>query len=167
LEAQLDWIVHYGERHGMSLAVVMVDVDHFKSYNDTYGHAAGDDVLKHVANTLRANVLRGSDLVARYGGEEFVALLPDATPGGTALAVERMRTAVERLGLPHRGSLTGVVTISVGAAVGVIGEIGPRELLRAADEALYTAKADGRNRIEVVNCRANVPGRPFSLIDAS
>ena len=100
LDGHLDWMVRYGGRHGVSMGVVMVDVDHFKKYNDTYGHAAGDDVLRHVANTLRANVLRASDLVARYGGEEFVAMLPDATREGTQLAVERMRSALERLGIP-------------------------------------------------------------------
>jgi diguanylate cyclase (GGDEF)-like protein len=167
LEAQLDWLVHYGERHGMSLAVVMVDVDRFKNYNDTYGHTSGDEVLNHVANSLRTNVLRASDMVARYGGEEFVALLPDATREGTVLAVERMRLAVERLAIPHAGGLKERVTISAGAAVGTIGELGPRELLRAADEALYTAKADGRNRTVVVSCSPKPAGRQYSLIDAT
>ena len=160
LEAQLDWIVRYGQRHGITLAAVMIDVDHFKAYNDAYGHAAGDEVLRHIADTLRANVLRSSDLVARYGGEEFVALLPDATREGTTLAVERMRTAVERRAIPHESGLGGRVTISAGAAVGVIGETGPRELLRAADEALYTAKAQGRNQCVVVTCGAGTPATP-------
>lgn len=150
LDGQLDWLVRYGGRHGVSLAVVMVDVDHFKRYNDTYGHAAGDDVLRHVANSLRANVLRASDLVARYGGEEFVAILPDATREGTQLAVERMRSALERLGIPHSSSPQGRVTLSVGAAVGKLDEVGPYELLRAADEALYSAKTAGRNRCVTV-----------------
>jgi diguanylate cyclase (GGDEF)-like protein len=167
LEGQLDWIVRYGERHGIALAVVMVDVDHFKDYNDAFGHAAGDAVLRAVAETLRANVLRASDLVARYGGEEFVALLPDATREGTLLAVERMRLAVERLAIRHEARAGGRLTISIGAAVGVIGETGPRELLRAADEALYAAKDAGRNRSVVVACgdgkRAATPGAPLRL----
>jgi diguanylate cyclase (GGDEF)-like protein len=152
LEGQLDWMLHYGERNRLALAVVMVDVDYFKPYNDAYGHTSGDDVLKHVANTLRASILRSSDFVARFGGEEFVALLPDTTREGTCLAVERMRTAIERLAIPHKTSPRGKVTISVGAAVGLLSEAGPRELLRAADEALYTAKAGGRNRCVIVSC---------------
>lgn len=166
LDGQLDWIMHYGERHGMALAIVMVDVDYFKAYNDTYGHTAGDEVLQHVANTLQANVLRSSDLVARYGGEEFVALLPDATREGTTLAVERMRAAVERLSIPHMDSPRGRVTISAGAAVGIVGDIGPRELLRAADEALYSAKTGGRNRCVVVTCGPSASSRRLSLVDA-
>jgi diguanylate cyclase (GGDEF)-like protein len=164
LDSHLDWMVRYGGRHGVSMGIVMVDVDHFKKYNDTYGHAAGDDVLRHVANTLRANVLRASDLVARYGGEEFVAMLPDATREGTQLAVERMRTALERLNIPHSSAPRGRVTLSVGAAVGKLDEVGPYELLRAADEALYSAKTSGRNRSVVVAAGAAAPTARLGIL---
>jgi diguanylate cyclase (GGDEF)-like protein len=150
LDSQLEWILRYSERNSRPVAVVMVDIDVFKAFNDTYGHAAGDEALKRVAGAL-SSALRSSDVVARYGGEEFLAILPDATREGTTLTVERMRAAIEGLNIPHRGSEHTRLTGSFGAAVGLVGNAAEkRDLVRTADEALYAAKRLGRNRSVVV-----------------
>lgn len=164
LEGQLDWIIRYSERHRLALGAVMIDVDFFKTYNDMYGHSAGDVALKRIADALRT-VLRSSDVIARYGGEEFLALLPDATREGAALTVERMRTAIEQLEIVHDGSSYGRVTATFGAAVGIVGKAGTPGLLLAADQALYAAKEDGRNRCIVVAFED--PSTPrFSVLSA-
>jgi diguanylate cyclase (GGDEF)-like protein len=135
-------------REGVQLALVMVDVDYFKQYNDYYGHLAGDACLRAVAEVLAKGPLRASDLVARYGGEEFVVLLPRAGVRGAELMGEAMRRAVIDAMLPHIGNLAGVVTVSAGAAA-----MQPREgvseavLVQMADDALYRAKRGGRNRV--------------------
>jgi two-component system, chemotaxis family, response regulator WspR len=130
------------------LSILMVDVDHFKLYNDTYGHLAGDDVLKTVAQTIASNFRRPTDLAARYGGEEFSVILPGTASDELQVIAEKLCRSVEALNLPHSASLTGtVVTISVGGATMV-----PRRdetfaaLIEAADKALYKAKRTGRNR---------------------
>jgi diguanylate cyclase (GGDEF)-like protein/PAS domain S-box-containing protein len=136
-------------RHGRHVYLALVDVDSFKLYNDTYGHLAGDDVLRSVAIELR-RVSRGGDSLYRYGGEEFVVVLADSLPGGAAGAAERLRIAVEDLMLPHVGSAFGVVTVSIGVAA--LAEPAGRtvdDALRAADLALYAAKGAGRNRVEL------------------
>jgi diguanylate cyclase (GGDEF)-like protein len=133
------------------IAVLLVDVDHFKAYNDRYGHQAGDRALRHVAQVLQAFVTRPQDLLARYGGEEFAVLLYDVDPIEVEKLTERMRKAVAGLRLEHRDSRAAVVTISIGA--GVV-EPSPerraRGALQLADEALYQAKTRGRNRVEVL-----------------
>ena len=138
-------------RQGLPLAVAMVDVDQFKAYNDHYGHPAGDVCLKLIAQTLSHAAQRSGELAARYGGEEFVIILPGLTAVEAAAAMERVRDAVQALGLPHvRAAVAGVVTISVGVAACL-----PRpgmdaaSLLQAADAAMYRAKAGGRNRVEL------------------
>ncbi len=137
------------QRTGSLLGVVMLDIDHFKAYNDNYGHGAGDECLRRVAQALQSVVQRPLDLVARYGGEEFVALLPETEPTGTALLAERFRGAVAEQHLPHAFSpVAPQVTVSVGHAsrAAVNGET-PQALVAAADQALYRAKAEGRNRV--------------------
>jgi diguanylate cyclase (GGDEF)-like protein len=133
-----------------ALSLFMVDIDFFKRYNDAYGHQAGDRCLRAVAGAIGAGLRRPSDFVARYGGEEFVVLLPDTGARGARLQAETIRAAVERLTLPHPGSPHGYVTISVGVATATPrpGGAAP-ELLRAADRALYRAKRNGRNRIQL------------------
>lgn len=131
------------------VALVLADIDYFKSYNDHYGHGAGDACLKQVAAALAAALVRPGDLVARYGGEEFVALLPDTDSHGAREAAEHMRRQVEALRIPHRHSEAGEwVTISVGVA-GCIptDDESPALLLERADRALYRAKETGRNRV--------------------
>jgi len=133
-------------RTGQPLVVIMVDVDHFKKYNDCYGHQAGDECLKRVARVLREIAWRASDLVARYGGEEFSIVLPNTDACAGERLAEAMRDAIEQLAMPHQDSSMGKVTISVGVALHAAGqERDAAGLLRAADEALYRAKHGGRN----------------------
>jgi two-component system chemotaxis family response regulator WspR len=130
------------------IGFLMIDVDNFKSYNDTYGHVAGDDVLKLVAHTVETCLNRPADLVARFGGEEFAVVLPSTSAGGLRLLGEKIRLAVAALDVPHTGSATGHVTISVGGATQVPhGDEPSKQLVEAADLALYQAKRDGRNRV--------------------
>jgi len=136
------------QRLKVPISLLMIDVDMFKKFNDRYGHQAGDDCLAMVARALVSGPRRAGDLVARYGGEEFVVLLFH-TPVDDALGIgERLRQAVQALGIPHEQGPAGVVTISVGGATCIPEQDGlPETLLRAADKALYQAKADGRNRV--------------------
>jgi diguanylate cyclase (GGDEF)-like protein len=139
-------------REGSYLSFLLADVDHFKAYNDHYGHPAGDVCLREVARALDAGVGRSGDLVGRYGGEEFGVVLANTDPVGAATVAERLRAAVEAAGLRHAASpVADFVTISVGGAT-----IRPSQassvaiLLKAADDALYRAKRGGRNRVEMV-----------------
>jgi diguanylate cyclase (GGDEF)-like protein len=136
-------------RDETSLAVLMIDVDYFKPYNDTYGHQVGDSCLQLVAKALGGVVHRPGDVAARYGGEEFVVILPKTDAAGAARVAEMMRAAVESLNIPHANSrASDRVTISVGAAAVVPQEKGdPAALIAAADQALYRAKREGRNRV--------------------
>lgn len=150
----LEWRRAQREAHVMSL--IMVDVDYFKRYNDTYGHQRGDECLKVVAGTMVAELFRPADLVARYGGEEFAVILPNTATGGAGLVAERIRGAVARLQIPHGGSeIADHVTVSLGVAT-LLPEQGnsPELLVASADGALYRAKHDGRNRIASVELSA-------------
>ena len=133
-------------RNNKPLAVILMDIDFFKIYNDTLGHQEGDRCLVSVANALHACAKRPLDLVARYGGEEFVAILGDAPIEDALIVAERMRNAVSDLQIEHPGSCHGIVTISAGAvAVVPRSDSDPKSLLKVADEALYYAKAAGRH----------------------
>jgi diguanylate cyclase (GGDEF)-like protein len=134
------------QRTGNSLAVLMIDLDHFKRINDTFGHDAGDLVLTHVASLLMAHI-RGSDIACRYGGEEFVLVLPDTTLEGAHRRAEEIRAAVQALNLRHQDNALDPVTVSIGLALYPEHAAGPEALIRIADEALYEAKAGGRNRV--------------------
>lgn len=129
-----------GERYHHGLAVLMLDVDHFKHYNDTHGHAAGDRVLSQMARVLEGNV-RAADLVARYGGEEFTVVLPEAGLQDARVVAEKIRTAVEAFAFENAH-----VTVSIGVAAWSAAQ-GQAEVLARADQALYRAKNEGRNRI--------------------
>jgi two-component system, chemotaxis family, response regulator WspR len=137
-------------RDQVPLGVLMIDVDNFKSYNDTYGHVAGDDVLKLIARAIESSLNRPADLAARFGGEEFAVVLPSTSVAGLRILGEKIRMAVEALAVPHTGSASKCVTISVGGVMQVPqpGEW-VKKLIEAADLALYRAKRDGRNRVEV------------------
>lgn len=134
-------------RNKTPLAVLMIDLDMFKAYNDTYGHLQGDDVLKLVARTLYNTLQRPGDLIARWGGEEFVALLPQTALTGAWQVAERLRLAVYDLQIPHEASpVDQFLTISVGvAAADGNDRKACEELLHRADEAVYCAKERGRN----------------------
>jgi diguanylate cyclase (GGDEF)-like protein len=135
-------------RTGESLALVMLDVDYFKSYNDHYGHLSGDDCLREIAQLLAAHYRRTGDVVARFGGEEFVLLtrVIDREVDAAYLAAEGVRQALQALALPHANSPFGVVTASIGVAVGLpTNDTLAQAMLQEADKALYQAKAEGRN----------------------
>ncbi|MCG8316550.1 MAG: diguanylate cyclase [Pseudomonadales bacterium] len=138
-------------REQKPLSVIMLDVDHFKAYNDTYGHQAGDDCLVAVAKAVGKELHRPADLIARYGGEEFILILPDTDHAGVTIVGAKVREAVETLAVPHsQSSASKVVTISAGAATTVPGNdgTGMGQLLREADVALYQAKRLGRNQVQ-------------------
>jgi diguanylate cyclase (GGDEF)-like protein len=137
--------------HSAILAIVMLDIDHFKRYNDLYGHPAGDECLRRIAGALRDSLRQSGDMVARFGGEEFVVVLPGNDLQAAGLVAERLRLAVQKLAIPHAGSpALGLVTLSAGIAASTSGGPGDiQAILAAADAALYRAKSAGRNRVEV------------------
>lgn len=141
----LEW--HRARRSGTSIAMVLMDIDRFKAFNDTYGHVAGDACLAQVAQAARRCVSRSTDLFARFGGEEFAAILPDVPPTAAMGIAERMRKAVAALQIPHAVNAGGFVTASFGVASTQPVSDDPRPLLRRADRALYAAKSAGRNRV--------------------
>ena len=146
-DAALDAEWRRARRHGHALSLLLVDVDHFKAFNDEYGHLAGDDALRRLATALSATLLRADDVLARYGGEEFAVLLPNSGPEEAQRCAENLRAAAARLALPHRGSPTGVLTISIGGACVTPAMATALALVAAADGALYAAKGGGRDRV--------------------
>lgn len=143
---QLEW--SRALRNQRPLALLMLDVDHFKSYNDFYGHQAGDTCLQKVAQILSGTVHRAGDTVARYGGEEFVILLPECGSEEAFAVAEKVRQKIERTSLPHEKSGTGIVSVSIGVHSMIPTEtISSSDLIKTADEALYKAKSQGRNRV--------------------
>lgn len=138
------------QRSGQSLALAMIDIDEFKLYNDHYGHQAGDECLRRIAQGIGLNARRIGDLAARYGGEEFLLILPDADAAVAQRLAETVRKSIASLDLPHVHSPTGRVTVSIGvAAMSDTCHKDAEGLLRAADEALYRAKDGGRNQVRV------------------
>jgi diguanylate cyclase (GGDEF)-like protein len=140
-------------RERRRIAILLIDVDHFKAYNDRYGHLAGDEALRRVARALQAFVHRPLDVLARYGGEEFAAILYDAAGRDAHGVADRMRRAVMELAIEHRGSPTAeTLTISIGvAAIEPVIERDCRGALQLADQALYEAKVKGRNTVEFMD----------------
>ncbi len=136
--------VERAQRYGRELALVMLDIDRFKSYNDRFGHRAGDEALVQVARTISADS-RAHDLVARYGGEEFAVILPETSLGGAVAFAEKLRESVARAGFGADGSEE--LTASIGVAAGRHEGESAAALVEAADEQLYRAKAGGRNRV--------------------
>jgi diguanylate cyclase (GGDEF)-like protein len=137
------------QRHGAPLALIMVDIDHFKVFNDTYGHADGDACLTRVARTISLSLNRSTDLAARYGGEEFALLLPETPPAAAREIAETIRRKVRDLDIAHVCAQS-CVTISLGVACLLPSQNvidGPERLIRLADQALYQAKSRGRDRV--------------------
>ncbi len=135
-------------RNQTAIALLMIDADCFKAYNDRYGHLAGDECLRQIAAALASEPMRPQDLVARYGGEEFAILLPEAIISAAGEIAESVRLRVAETNIPHEGNPHGRVTISIGCAViDADLETEPQALIAAADAALYTAKQGGRNRV--------------------
>jgi diguanylate cyclase (GGDEF)-like protein len=140
-----------GFRDQPPLSLLMIDIDCFKPYNDTYGHQKGDECLRAVARAIAGTLWRAGDFAARYGGEEFAVILPDTPMAGAAMIAERLRAAVENLAIAHVGStVSDRITLSVGGVVASAPYLPPQQLLSGADAALYRAKRDGRNRTTVV-----------------
>ena len=138
-------------RHGTQISLLLLDIDHFKPFNDQYGHQVGDDCLRAVAQAA-AGAVRATDIVARYGGEELAVILPQVDVEGARNTAEKVRGVIEGLRIPHGGNPGGWVTVSIGAAT-ALARVGgtmrmPEGLLQAADHALYRAKFGGRNRVE-------------------
>lgn len=151
LTTELEREVQRSERHKRSCAVLMLDVDKFKHFNDTHGHPAGDAVLKRLAHVLRESV-REVDTVARYGGEEFLVILPETAADGAAVMAERIRANTERERFTPEGSSTELsVTVSIGYAVYPDHATTPTTMVEAADQALYRSKEGGRNRATVAS----------------
>lgn len=152
LDIMLDRELARCKREGEPLSVAMIDVDHFKDYNDHYGHQAGDECLKSVAHVLQENARRASDLVARYGGEEFLLILPNTDADAAQQLAETVRRGIESLAMPHPQSPPGRLTISLGVATMTsLSDKTVEGLLRAADEALYRAKGNGRNQVQLAS----------------
>jgi len=139
--------LHAAVRRRSPLCVTMIDLDHFKRFNDTYGHEAGDTVLRELGHILRVN-LRKSDISCRYGGEEFVLVFPDSSLADTCQRVEKIRALVKNLVLRHGDQPATAITVSAGVAQARADGSTPSELLRAADDAMYAAKHAGGDRVE-------------------
>lgn len=146
------------------LALLMIDVDHFKKFNDCYGHLAGDDCLRQIADQLRAAINRPGDMVARYGGEEFAVILPQTDAAGARLVAERLQQNLHKAAIAHQDNPPWqVVTVSIGVAVlAPHRDMSCAELLQAADKALYTAKNTGRDR--VCTAQSEIPATPPAFL---
>ncbi len=139
-------------REGTTMSLLMIDADRFKTFNDTYGHPAGDELIKALAGCIRENVHRPGDLAARYGGEEFAVLLPDTNLAGALTVAEGIRERVLQLSSPHSGSRDQIATVSIGiASLQPTLDVPSDALIAAADGALYRAKQDGRNCCRVTS----------------
>lgn len=149
-DATLEHAVLDARENQHPLTLLLVDIDHFKQFNDTYGHLVGDKVLRFVAATLKRNV-KGKDTAARFGGEEFAVILPDTDLKGAEAVAEQIRTAISsgKLKDSSSGESYGTITTSIGVAQFKLSDL-PGDLLLRADRALYLAKSKGRNRVEKV-----------------
>lgn len=149
-EQDLDLLEARAARYSHRYCMAVIDIDHFKAYNDMYGHPAGDQILQTFASQLQ-NQMRAGDAIYRFGGDEFLCVFPEQSLEDGKRAVDRMRAGLERLGIPHLGNTTAVVTFSAGLAILEPGQSGSTtEVLAEADAALYRAKQLGRNRVEHV-----------------
>jgi diguanylate cyclase (GGDEF)-like protein/PAS domain S-box-containing protein len=148
LEESLNRELQRAKRAGRTFSVVMLDLDHFKHFNDTFGHQVGDILLKEVAGVIKGRV-RAGDLACRYGGEEFSLIIAEVDTEGTVKCVENIREAIKHLSLHHRGQTLGTITVSAGVAAYPTHGDNSEELIRAADESLYQAKKAGRDCVFV------------------
>jgi diguanylate cyclase (GGDEF)-like protein len=166
-EMQLERDLHLATRMRQPISLILIDIDKFKSVNDTYGHDAGDVALRCLAEVLR-DELRGVDTAARYGGEEFAVILPQAGPDGALLVAERLRARIEKMIVP----VVGKITASFGLATFPIHATSRDSLVVSADRALYEAKHSGRNRVcapdvEVADIEAAFEASGLTLSEAS
>jgi len=167
IDLRLPEISEQSSSEGEVVAVMMIDVDHFKSFNDRFGHQEGDRCLVAVARAASDQIRRKDDLIGRFGGEEFLAVLPGAGLDAVMRVAERIRVAIERLEIPQAGGRAGrVVTVSIGCSAGVVSaQHTIDDLLRAADAELYAAKRAGRNRVAPLDLHAETA--PCDAFDPS
>jgi diguanylate cyclase (GGDEF)-like protein len=145
-------------RDQLQLSLLMIDIDCFKLYNDTYGHQKGDECLKAVAQTIAQTLWRPGDFAARYGGEEFAVIMPNTPLSGAMLIAERLRKAIEDIGIAHTTSAASDhVTLSIGGVAARVVDLSFERLIACADSALYDAKKEGRNRTSVVPLEGKMP----------
>lgn len=147
---QKQWYINLRSQNPLS--VIMIDIDYFKFYNDFYGHQKGDDCIKQVAQGIQSIIKRPSDLVARYGGEEFAVILPNTDPQGAFTVAQLIHHTIASLAIPHEKSLvSNCITLSMGISCFIpSNQYQPKDLIKNADQALYLAKNQGRNRIKVL-----------------
>jgi len=160
MEEALNKIVNTMKRAGGGmLSLMILDLDYFKKYNDTYGHAEGDACLQAVAKAIAGSITRTEDFVARYGGEEFVVVLPNAREDGACIIAERTIENVRNCNIPHRENQAApVVTLSIGIVTGNVRTLETGlEYIKRADQALYASKANGRNRYTLYRQAAGAP----------
>ena len=146
MEESLQREILRAARKQTTIGIIMADLDHFKKFNDVYGHAAGDKIITQIGKLLKEN-FRGSDIACRYGGEEFLVILPESSPEDTAKRAESFRENVKNLELVFQGKILGSITLSIGVASYPANGTRIEELLRTADMALYKAKQEGRDRV--------------------
>jgi diguanylate cyclase (GGDEF)-like protein len=146
-EQKLGVEVRRAVRYGSEMSVLMMDIDHFKKFNDTYGHSTGDDVLRLVADVIRANIREELDVAARFGGEEMLVLMPETDLEGAMIVAERLRVAIATTPLPGPDGSILSVNVSIGVAAVPDHATTPVELVELADQALYHSKRNGRNRV--------------------
>jgi len=153
LEDDLARVIKSLARSGGELSFLMMDIDFFKKYNDTYGHSQGDFCLKNVAETLAGSISRPDDFVARYGGEEFAVVLPDTDAKGAQLLAAKILANIRARNIPHeKNEAASCVTISIGITTGnVLHEHDGGEYIKRADEALYMSKQNGRNKYTYID----------------
>jgi diguanylate cyclase (GGDEF)-like protein len=150
--------VRRASRDGLPLALLRIDLDFFKAYNDRYGHQKGDDCLKAVAGAMAGTVGRASDLAARYGGEEFAIIMPNTPLSGAMAMARRLKSVLADLGVVHEASaVADHVTLSIGGVVAVGAGVCAEKMIGAADSALYSAKRHGRNRSLIVPYENSAP----------
>lgn len=150
MEESLKRELHRAHRRKSTVGLILFDIDHFKKFNDTFGHEAGDTTLREIASFVSANI-RAEDIVSRYGGEEFLITMPDASREITRQRAEKLRQEVKKLEIMNRGERLGTVTMSFGVAVYPAHADNWESLIKAADDALYKAKRDGRDRVVIAS----------------
>jgi diguanylate cyclase (GGDEF)-like protein len=150
MEESLARELRRAERKGVTVGVIMVDIDHFKNFNDTFGHAVGDYLLRELGVFLNS-LIRGEDIASRYGGEEFVIILPEASLEETRQRAEHIREDVKRLNLHDHFQFEGNMTVSVGVAIAPEHGASSETILKAVDQALYKAKNEGRDRVALAD----------------
>jgi diguanylate cyclase (GGDEF)-like protein/PAS domain S-box-containing protein len=150
MQESLDRELQRARRKSRSVALILLDIDHFKKFNDTFGHDAGDAVLRSFADLLR-DFFRGEDVACRYGGEEFALILPESNESAAAARLEQFGDRVRKMAILHKGQTLDRVSVSAGVAAFPVHGADPESLLRRADQALYIAKAEGRDRITIAD----------------